>query len=130
MNMQKAYIWLPVRQMDNFSTQFLGVLSLGILAKLHPITLICIWVLIFSCRFLQYFENTFFRTLVHDGFFKFNWDSIVTTRHSFKDCILAYKLREKFFKQSVVILLISDCSVRHMFCTIFAPLSVAKTRLK
>ena len=34
--------------------------------------------------------------------------------------------KEKFPKQSVVILLKNGCSVRYMFCTILAPLSVAK----
>ena len=55
-------------------------------------------------------------------------DSIATTRYSFKDCILACKIRnkKKFHKKSAVILLKNGCSVRHMFCAIFVPLSVAK----
>ena len=68
MDMQKTYIWRPWRQMQNFRTQFLGLIATGILAKLHPIA----WSCMFSYKFLQYFKNTFFRTPVCDGFFKFN----------------------------------------------------------
>ena len=66
-------------------------------------------------------------------------DSIATTRYSFKDCILACKIRnqmhinfekKKFHKKSAVILLKNGCSVRHMFCAIFVPLSVAKVLAK
>ena len=38
-------------------------------------------------KFLQYFKNTFFRTLMHISSTK--KDSIATTRDSFKDFILA-----------------------------------------
>ena len=61
-------------------------------------------------------------------------DSIATTRDSFKDCILACQIieikcaqsstKEKFHKQSVVILLKNGCSIRLTFCTIFVPLYV------
>ena len=38
--------------------------------------------------------------------------------------------QEKFHIQSVVILFKNVCSVRHLFCTIFAPLYVAKVLKK
>ena len=59
---------------------------------------------IFSSKFLQYFKNTFFRTLVYGDFLasSIEKDSLATTRDSFEDCILAcksqnqmHKLREK-----------------------------------
>ena len=80
---------------------------------------------IFSSKFLQYFKNTFFRTLVYGDFLasSIEKDSLATTRDSFEDCILACK---NFHKQSLVILFKNGCSVRHMFCVIFVPLSVAK----
>ena len=62
-------------------------------------------------------------------------DSIATTPDSFKDCILACKVsnqvhtnfeKRDVHKQPVAILFKNDCSVRHMFCTIFVSLSVAK----
>ena len=45
--------------MHGFRTQFLSLMYVGILAKLHPVTFSCILVWVFSCKFLQYFENTF-----------------------------------------------------------------------
>ena len=63
---------------------------------------------------------------------KVSW---ATTLDSFKDCILACKIRnqrhtnlqeKKFHKQSVEILLKNGCSVRDMFCTIFNPSSMVK----
>ena len=62
-------------------------------------------------------------------------DFTATTQESFKDVSMHVKLeikciqtsrKEKFHKQSVVILLKNGCSVKHIFCTIFVPLSVAK----
>ena len=60
---------------------------------------------------------------------------IATTRDAFKDCIVECKVRnqkciyilreENFHKQSVVILLKTGCSWRHIL-RIFVPLSVAK----
>ena len=52
MDIQNTYI--------KYTTQFLGLMNSGILAKLHPIIWCCISVWVFSCKFLQYFENTFF----------------------------------------------------------------------
>ena len=73
-------------------------------------------------NFHQYFANTFFLehlcTMVSLGLIEKY--SIATTRYSFKDCILACKIRNqmhinfekrKFHKQSVVILLNNGCSV-------------------
>ena len=57
--------------MHSFRTQFLVFMSADIVAKLHPIIWSCIWLWVISYKFLQYFENTFFRTLVYDGFYKF-----------------------------------------------------------
>ena len=37
MDTQKTYMWHPGRQMHSFRTQVLGLMSLGILARLHPI---------------------------------------------------------------------------------------------
>ena len=57
-------------------------------------------------------------------------DSITTNRDSFKDNIHSCKVRNQmhtnFVKTKVPILLKNGCSVKHMFYTIFAPLSVAK----
>ena len=62
--MQKTYIWRPGRQMHNFHTQVLGVMSDdGILAKLHPIIRSYISEWVFSHNFLQYFENVFLEHL-------------------------------------------------------------------
>ena len=77
-------------------------------------------------KFLQYFESTFCTMVSLSSIEK---DS--TARDPFKDCILAYKIRnqirkERFHKQSAVILLKNGCSVRHMFCTTFIRFSVAK----
>ena len=56
-------------------------------------------------------------------------DFIATTRYSFKDCILAYKIsnqmhanfeKKKFHKQSVVILLKNGCSVKHVLYNIYS----------
>ena len=57
--------------MHSSRTQFLVFMSANIVAKLHPIIWSCIWLWMISYKFLQYFENTFFRTLVYDGFYKF-----------------------------------------------------------
>ena len=62
-------------------------------------------------------------------------DSIATTRDSFKDYILACKIRNQMytnFEKRKVPQTVSgnipqnSCSVRHTFCTIFVLLSVAK----
>ena len=49
--------------------RFSVLMPAGIVAKLHPIiwSFILLWV--FSYKFLQYFENTFFRTLVYNDFY-------------------------------------------------------------
>ena len=57
--------------MHSFRKQFLVFMSADIVAKLHPTIWSCIWLWVISFKFLQYFENTFFRTLVYDGFYKF-----------------------------------------------------------
>ena len=66
-------------------------------------------------------------------------DSITTTRNSFKSCILACKIRNQMhrnFEKRKVPQAVSgnfaqnSCSVRHMFCTIFVLLSVAKVLKK
>ena len=65
--------------------------------------------------------------------------SVATTPDSFKDCIIACKIsnqvhtnleKRKFNKQPAAILFRNDCSVRHMFCTIYVSLSVAKILVK
>ena len=62
-------------------------------------------------------------------------DFIATTPDSFKDCILACKIsnqmHKNFEKRKVPQaasgnLFKNDCSARHVFCTIFVSLSVAK----
>ena len=127
----------PECQMHSFRTQFLVLMSAGIVAKLHPINWSCIPLWVISYKFFQYFENTFFRTLVYDGFYKFKWErytkhllGILSKLVSFHvklaiKCIQTSR-KEKFHEQPVVILFKNDCSVRHMFRTTFAFLSLAK----
>ena len=62
MNMQKIYIWRSEGQMHDFHKQILGLVSADVLAKSHSITWSCI-LGVFSCKFLQYFEWLFFRTI-------------------------------------------------------------------
>ena len=85
-------------------------------------------------KFVQYFENTFFRLFVYDGFYKFNWERFHSNYSSFTDSTLHVKLaikciltsaKEKFDKQPVVNVFKNDCSVRRIFCTIFVSLSVS-----
>ena len=94
MNMQRAYIWRPGRQMHSFRTQFLVLMSAGILAKLQPIIWSYILLGVFSYKFLQYFENTFFLehlcTMASISLIENN--SIVTTWDSLKNCLLACKI--------------------------------------
>ena len=78
-------------------------------------------------NFLQYFDNTYFRNLVYDGFFKFSWErfhdlleillNIVSLHLKSETKYTQTSKKETFHKQSVVILLKYGCSVRHMFCT-------------
>ena len=107
--------------MQDARTQFLVLMPAGVSAKWRPIT----WFVIQCDYFLVSSSNIskvpFFRTLVYDGFFKFSCErSIATTRDLLQYCILACKLRNqiytnfekrKFHKQSVAMLLKSNCSV-------------------
>ena len=74
MNMQKIYIWHPGCQKHDFRTQFLGLMSAGILAKLHPITWHCISVWVFFVSSSNISKTYFFRTLVYHGFFRLKWE--------------------------------------------------------
>ena len=127
----------PGRQMFSFCTQFLVLMFASIVAKLHPIIWSCILLWVFSYKFLQYYKNTFFRTIVYDGFYKIRLLKILKQLLVILSKIASFHVKlaikciqtsrkEKFHKQPVVILFKNDCSVRHMFCTIFVSLSVAK----
>ena len=128
MDMQKTYIWRPGRQIHSFCKQFLGLMSLGILAKLHPIIWSCISVWLLSCKFLQHFENTFFKNTCVRLLLQLRLRKIPSQLLEIfqKIVSLSVKLeikcrkwrKERFQKQPVVILFKNDSSVRHMFCTI------------
>ena len=108
--------------MHDFHKQILELVSAGVLAKSHSITWSCILVWVFCCKFLQYFEKLFFRTISHEGFFKFNWEkySIATTWDSFKDYILTCKTRNQmhttFAKRKVRQAAISNFAQKWLFC--------------
>ena len=108
--------------MHDFHKQILGLVSAGVLAKSHSITCSCILVWVFSCKFLQYFEKLFFRTISLESFFKFNLEkySIATTWDSFKDYILTCKTRNqmhtKFAKRKVRQVAISNFAQKWLFC--------------
>ena len=84
----------PGLQMHSFPTHFLVLMPAGIVAKLQPIIWSCISLLMFSYKFLQYFETHLFRTLVYNDLCKFNWDRFRSNYSidSFKDCLLACKI--------------------------------------
>ena len=116
--------------MFSFCTQFLVLMFASIVAKLHPIIWSCILLWVFSYKFLQYYKNTFFRTIVYDGFYKIRLLKILKQLLVILSKIASFHVKlaikciqtsrkEKFHKQPVVILFKNDCSVRHMFCIIF-----------
>ena len=123
----------PGRQMFSFCTQFLVLMFASIVAKLHPIIWSCILLWVFSYKFLQYYKNTFFRTIVYDGFYKIRLLKILKQLLVILSKIASFHVKlaikciqtsrkEKFHKQPGV----NDGSVRHMFRAIFVSLSVAK----
>ena len=131
MDMQSAYIWTSRTSNVQFSRTFFDFNACD------RIVWICISLWVFSYKFLQYFENTFFRRLVYYDFYTFNWQRFHSNYSRFfqrlypLDVKLAIKCiqtsrKEKFRKQPVAILFKNDRSTRHMFCTIFVSLSVAK----
>ena len=91
-------------------------------------------------KFLQYFKNTFLEHLcMMVSLILIEKDSVATVWDSFKYCILACKIRNQmhanFEKRKVPEahggnFAQNGSSVRHMFCTIFVPLSVAKVLQK
>ena len=87
-------------------------------------------------KFLQYFKNTFLENLsMMVSLILIEKYSVATSWDSFKYCILACKIRNQMhasFEERKVPQTLSGnfaqngSSIRHMFCTIFVPLSVAK----
>ena len=139
MDMQRANIYRPGRQMHSFPTHFLALIPLGIVAKFHPIISSCISLWVFSYKFLQYFNIFVEHLCTMTSVSSIQKDSTATTPDSFKDCILTCKINNQvhknFEKRKVPQagsgnLFKNDCSARHMFCTIFVSLSVAKTLQK
>ena len=71
-------------------------------------------------------SNFFFRILLHDGFFKFNWekDCIAATWDSFKDFILACKMRNQMYanfeKGKVPRAVISNFTQKWLCCKAYA----------
>ena len=120
--------------MHDFHMHVLDLIFAGILAKLPPV----FWCWCFFVSFSNILKTLFFRTpgCTKASLSSIEKDSKATTRDSFKDCMsLHVKLeikciqilrKENFHKQSVIIWLKNGCSVRHMLCTIFVPLSVTK----
>ena len=128
------------RQMHSFRTQFLILVSGGVLGKLHPIIWSCISLWMFPYKLPQFGKCLYLEHLcTMASISSLKKDYIAPTRDSFKIVSLHVKLvikciqtsrKEKFHKQRVVILFKNDCSVRHMFCTTFVSLSVAKNLAK
>ena len=137
MDMQRAYIWTSKTSNAKFSYAFFGFNARGHSNQITPYYL----KLYFAVSVFLYVPPIFRKHLFLEHFCtmtsisSIEKDSIAVTPDSFKDIFLHVKLaikwiqtskKEKFHKQPVVILFKNDCSVRYMFCTIFASLSVAK----
>ena len=130
--------------MHNFCTQLLSLMSYlrGILAKLHPflneVVLRCCCFLVSSSNIFKvpFLEHLCTMATVSS----LEKDFIATIRDYYKNCIFARKIihqlhtqtsrTEELRKKSVLILLKNGCSVRHMFFSVFAPLSVTKNVCK
>ena len=101
---------------------------------MHEVAFRCIYFLV---SFSNVLKISFFRSLAYDGLYKFNKEGLHSNFLRFSLILsLDVKLeikniqssrQKKFHKQPVVVLLKNFCSIRHMFCTIFIPLSVAKS---
>ena len=83
----------------------------------------------YACFLVSSFRCFEKRTLVYDEFYKILW-KIVSLHVKLEVKHTQSSIKEKFHKRPVVVLLRSDCSVRHMLWTIFVPLSVAKIHEK
>ena len=83
----------------------------------------------YACFLVSSFRCFEKRTLVYDEFHKILL-KIVSLHVKLEVKHTQSSIKEKFHKRPVVVLLRSDCSVRHMLWTIFVPLSVAKIHEK
>ena len=138
MEMQRAYIWTSRMSNAQFSYSSFGFDFCGRSSQITPFYLKLYFTAAIFLYALPIFRKQLF--LEHlctiGSICSIEKDTMDTTRDSLKDCILAckisnqvqYKLWEKksSHKHFVVILFKNDCSVRHMFCTIFLSLSVGK----
>ena len=136
-DVQKAYIWTSRTSNAQLSYAILGFNACGHSSQIVPYYL----KLYFTVGVFLYVSPIFqkYIFLGHLGTMTskctIEKDSIATTPHYFKDCILACKIsnqvhtnfeKKTFHKQPVVILFKNDCYVRHMSCTMFVSLSVTK----
>ena len=78
------------RQMHSFRTQFLILVSGGVLGKLHPIIWSCISLWMFPYKLPQFGKRLYLEHLcTMASISSVKKDSIAPTRDSFKNCILA-----------------------------------------